>query len=216
MLAIIWGFKALKPHISTYPDFACENCKTKGTTDFYTYPQYIHVFWIPFFSGGKLFESHCKNCGYALTKQSLQKIPDHLKEIVKKEKKATKTPWYSFLGTYIVIAIFLGNVLFQVHTNFIRNNETQKYLSQPQINDFYVVKNDKTGEYTVWMLSDIDQNKLLFRSYGSDLYRPSDAEIIELNANQFNNFFNEKISLSKAEIESLKQKGDIYGIIRKK
>lgn len=213
IIAVVVGKKNLKPRITAHPDLVCEHChRTQGLVSF-TYPQYIHIFYIPFFSVGKLFRLHCEHCGYDAAFEPLHRVPNHLKNLAKKERHAVKTPWYAFLGLFILFALFIWLVFLDIQANIERNDHTKQYLSHPQVNDLYIIQNTTDNHYTVYKVTDVQNDSLSFISMSYPIDFPGGVKTFGFDKNNY--LAGKNTSWSMPELQSFYAEGKLYEIIRK-
>ncbi|NDV69075.1 hypothetical protein [Dysgonomonas sp. 25] len=99
----------------------------------------FHLFWIPFFSIGKL---------YALRRGDgkLYELPAEMENFLRTQT-VHKTPWYTYIGLMLVAAVCLF---------FWVNGKYESYQSNKQLEQFYEKKHEVTNnpqikdEYILW------------------------------------------------------------------
>lgn len=140
---IIFGRRTIR--IKKYDDFniKCENCG-KYHQRFYTYQQYFHIMFIPFFPIGiKSVRCSCVECNDAFNQQ---KKNDYL--------SMTKTPIYMFSGGLLVIGIIVLATL----GNIKNQNQTREFAYNPMIGDVYRIRYNENSNTSYYFLKIKDIN----------------------------------------------------------
>lgn len=108
---------------------SCISCK-KSDIGVKVYRKYTHYFFIPFYGvGDKEVVAKCNHCGVT---QEVEKY-DSIKE-------KSKTPFYFYSGIVLIISIFS----FVIINRQLEKKEFEKYFKAPQVNDVYLLNNNKT------------------------------------------------------------------------
>lgn len=94
-------------------------------TTFEVRQKVFHIFWMPFFSLGKV---------YALRRQGkLYELPDSVISIIKQNTKV-RTPWYSFLIPILAVAAFtVAGIIITVGESIMKNNSYKQAKEQYEI-----------------------------------------------------------------------------------
>jgi len=134
---LIYGRRKIR--IKKYDDYhvKCENCNGYEQR-FSVYQQYFHLYFIPVFpSSSKIIKSVCLNCN----------------DLFNQEKKShylaiTRTPIYLYTGVILFVVFILAAV--------IENRNTQKekseFVSNPKVNDVYLIRQDDNNLITYYFL----------------------------------------------------------------
>lgn len=135
---LIYGRR--KARIKKYTDYQqpCQSCKVFDQ-DVRVYRDYYHFFFIPVFPiGEKTVSIRCKNCGE----------PMRLEVIKKHYEKISKTPFYLFTGTLLLIGL--------VFTLYYFNLSTQRdkiaFLENPKVGDVYTIRIHKNNKAVYYFL----------------------------------------------------------------
>ncbi|MDP3313993.1 hypothetical protein [Lutibacter sp.] len=101
------GKKIIELKSITSSDVVCSNCNKQNTTKISVFGIYKHLFYIPFFSGGKNGHSECENCAKQF---NLKTMPNPVKLAYYELKETVKTPIWFYTGligikTLVIIKI---------------------------------------------------------------------------------------------------------------
>jgi len=121
------------------------------------------------------------------------------------ENNNLKNPIWSYFGSFLV-TLSIG---FGIYNYFQSNNETEKYVQSPRINDVYGIK-DANGFYYTFRIDKISNDSIYATE--NDYKVGMSYEIEDLN--KIENYTNNKISYSKKELENLYKEDKITSIIR--
>lgn len=126
-----------------------ETEETKGIT-FEVRQHYFHLFWIPFFSIGKIYVFKRAGSG-----DDLFQMPEQVKLVIQHKYPDIKTPWYTFALPILGLVIFLGYLANEKISDqqdesrfYNRVAEKKGYIQYPTTGDYYkLVLSDKEGSY---------------------------------------------------------------------
>lgn len=146
----------------------------------------FHLFWIPFFSLGKM---------YALRKDGkLYNLTPELEAILRKHT-VYKTPWYTYIGFIIV---FLGFILYNANDRY-EAYKSRKSLDELQTTKREILTNPITGdEYTMVT------NKIPNTFYARVANVKSDSvllKIIQLEKRNWDDLRAERISFNDEDLK---------------
>lgn len=201
MIVYGWNAKVLKE--SPFPGQTCASCGAQESHILVT-GSYAHIFWIPIFPYKKSLTIVCANC-------SMETKPKHaspeVKEFAKQLKSTVRLPLYMFAGTGIIAAL----IAFFIVQGFLNDQQIEKYLEDPQVNDIYYMYDagESTAyKYTIRKVVDVqgDSVSLTFNSFQYN-YEPTvlDPE---------DGFFDVNYNMHKDNIQSLYKNKDISKVMR--
>lgn len=98
---ILFGANSKKVGVEPIEN-TCTNCHIAGTMDAHVFQRYGHLFTIPMFPAGKYCVSQCNHCRKVLRERTM---PPELKQTCNKVKAQTKTPSWTFAGTFLVFIV---------------------------------------------------------------------------------------------------------------
>ncbi|GMT49061.1 MAG: hypothetical protein IEMM0008_0600 [bacterium] len=104
---IIWGTNEKEISNVSITE-SCGNCDQKELS-LSINQRYFDLFWVPCFPLGKTSQTECSNCKNVLDEDEMSQ---EVKIMADKEKKKSKTPKKYFMGTFILIALFVLGSLF--------------------------------------------------------------------------------------------------------
>ncbi len=150
MTFIIYGRRKIR--IKKYDDYhvKCDNCNAYEQR-FSVYQEYFHIFFIPIFpSGVKTIKSVCLKCNDVFNEEKR----NHYLSI-------TGIPIYMYTG----IILFIGLIATLVIANINTQKQKREYVSNPKINDIYLIREDEDKSTTYYFLKikniDVDTVELL-------------------------------------------------------
>lgn len=205
---IIFGTrgKVLKSKNTTSYD--CENCNSKNTVTFSFIARYFHIFWIPIFPTSKKGISQCSHCKQVLYANEMS---TEMKQDYASAAANAKRPITHYFGLFIIGLLFIF-ISFSVYKNSL--NEA-KYLGNPQVDDVYKI--EKNGSYTLYKVSEIKGDSLIFATHKMVVKKY--LGLSELEKKYKNDYSDEKLKFTVKQIESMKNDsksdfGKIYSIER--
>src|ERR1700733_8028801 len=128
----IFGRRVARIAKYTDSDHICYPCKAFGR-EIKVYRSYFHLCFIPVFPiGRKQFEVRCKNCGDEIRSEN----------IVKKNEKLAKTPFY--LYSALILSVAIGAYWFYWNNNNQKNRA--EFIGNPKVGDVYTISEDRNNE----------------------------------------------------------------------
>ncbi len=94
----------------TIPD-KCSHCGMDKCLEMTIFQSYAHIYWIPFYPKAKSGVTQCLNCDHILQNNE---FADNLIIQYKTLKRKSKTPLWSFVGSFI-LAVFV--IYFAIRNN---------------------------------------------------------------------------------------------------
>lgn len=169
-MSVIFGWYSFKVKSYNAKDLELEEEKWKNS-DFEIRQKVFHLFWLPFFSLGKV---------YALRKNgNLYDLPELIQSRLKAKK--VKTPWYSFFLPIALITGLIGFGLFiyvaesiMKHKNHLRKkelyetsiNEVENRMKDLKLNSYLRILSPNKNKSTHFLkLVDINDDVYNFQQY---------------------------------------------------
>jgi len=180
----------------------CPKCRKVSDFDYFVNSKYTYITLIPLFPVGKEAIVVCNNCNEII---NINNLDDAIVEKLALENNNLKNPIWSYFGSFLV-TLSIG---FGIYNYFQSNNETEKYVQSPRINDVYGIK-DANGFYYTFRIDKISNDSIYATE--NDYKVGMSYEIEDLN--KIENYTNNKISYSKKELENLYKEDKITSIIR--
>jgi hypothetical protein len=125
----------------------------------------------------------------------------------KEIKNKVRTPWWTFLGLFILIPF----ISFILYISSIFHQSKLEYIENPKIGDVYRIE-FKKKEYSYFKIVEIKNDTIYF-----NLNKFTSHKLIEINEKEkiMDNDYNQtKIPFSKKELIHLLEKNDLYAIYR--
>jgi hypothetical protein len=201
-MLLIVGTKSKEIKKGNFSGTICPKCKEVSTFNYFVYTNYTFITLIPLFPVGKEAIVTCEKCNETI---EINDLDDTLVEKLATENSNLKNPIWTYFGSFaLVLAIIYG-----LYSYFQSNNETEKYVQNPTVNDVYAIKDDK-GFYYTFRIDSISNDSIYATE--SDYQAELPYEVDEINIPE--NYTNKKISYSKKELENLYKEDCISSIIR--
>lgn len=190
MIVYGWNSKVIKE--SPFPGQKCVSCNAEDTHIIVS-ASYAHIFWIPLFPYRKKLTIVCGSCGIDTKPKDFS---PEVKQMANKLKSAVRIPIYMFSGTG-VIALLIS--IFAV-IGFIDNKKTEKYLTEPQVNDIYYLYNKEEPteyKYNLWKVTEVAGDSVYVSPNSFQYnYIPSKLE-------DEDGFFDVQYIMSKSDVKDL-------------
>lgn len=179
----------------------CPSCNN-STLLMHVFQKYFDIFWIPVFPYSKIVTVECSHCKTVFEKED---APETFQREVSEVKQSTTTPLYLFVGLFL---IFL-DIGYGIYSSEQEDKNTKVYLSQPQVNDYYVLDienlEDPAYKYIVCKITGFKADSILF-NLGQFVYNRSyhakdainDGEVSEIN------YFGDTLISSRNDLDSNK------------
>jgi hypothetical protein len=166
---------------------------------------YFHLFWIPFFGLGKKWAIRKDN--------QLYEMPAVLKDAIKgRNDLQVKSPWYTFTGPLLIVAVLLGVMISEKVDAFrsiqwakadfsTKQEDIHARFRKPSPDDYYklVAADGYTSKYA--QVTGIDKKNIQLTYINrTDVYLSNPAEI----ANAFVKYANETETISIGRGDSTK------------
>jgi hypothetical protein len=199
---IIYGTRTthLKSVILTEND--CPQCGSHGTITMSAYARYVHIFWIPFISIGKIGLSQCQNCKQVLEKKQM---PLEISAQYHRLAAQTKIPIFHFVGAFLLACVFMYGIY-----SSTKSGELQEtYFKSPQKGDLYAMIMDD-GNYTYFKIADVSQDSVWIIENNMAVNKATGLYKI----NKEENFLQEIVALPRTFLSDLKQNKKIHNIMR--
>lgn len=200
MLNII-GHKSIPTQSELVPE-KCENCGTMHSVRVTVFQKYVFWFWIPFLPAGKTGISECETCKKVLSEKEM---PENLLAVYYRLKYNARIPIWMFSGVFLFVLI-LG--YWQLKDRD-QKNMSAKMIEAPAIGDVLEVKN-KEQQYTLTKIIDIKKDSVFLVS--SNYQSTEQSALASLKDSSYSN---EISYISKSDLKSLFNKGDILQVNRK-
>lgn len=176
----------------------CPSCNNSALT-LHVYHKYFDVFWIPVFPLSKVAVIDCSHCKLVMENRE---IPESLQQVIRQEKQEHSTPFYLFAGSFLVLLA----IAFAIYSGRQEDEQTQAYLSEPQVNDYYVMEmfnpEDPTYKYAVCKLNRLTQDSLEV-IIGQYVYQRSYYAKDAINDGEVNNadYFGDTVKTARSDID---------------
>lgn len=169
----------------------CAHCGTFNKIQLYIYQRYIHIFWIPIFPDNKIGLSQCSHCKQLL---KYNEMPASYKTEIDTLNKNSKTPWWTFLGPLIVVAIIATGMT----ASFITNKKLKTNVESLKKNDVVTIK--KHNLYTYYQVDTIKDSVIIFKMSSNSA---SDEKQLRLLAGMYPDNYAGKVDISKSELSKM-------------
>ena len=200
---IIYGSKA--SHMATENvNETCSGCGTPNSLLMTVFQRYAHVFWIPVFPIGKVGVSQCSHCKQVLQKKEFSR---NLSTSYEALKSKTKTPIWSFSGLAVLTVLIAWGVV----TGKQNDEKNAAFILAPQHGDIYEVKNDRK-QYTLFKVESVVGDTVFVLPNQYETNKISGLSDIKLKGNEA--YVSEPLSILKAELKGMLDKGEIIDIDR--
>lgn len=146
----------------------------------------FHLFWIPFFSLGKIYALRREGKLYNLTPEL---------EATLRRQVVHKTPWYTYIGFILVFFGFIlynANEKYEAHNSKKRLEELQaakrEVVTHPVIGDEYMMATNKMPNTFYVRVADVKSDSVLLK-------------IVQLRTRGWGDFQAEKISFNDEDLK---------------
>ena len=210
-MIIFYGAKSSHIKSEYSDDGVCLACDTPGQMIMSVFANYAHVFWIPLFPLYKKVFANCNHCNAVF---ELKEMPPDLRNQCVKFRKAQKFPVWHFAGVIAVIVFILYAVISDTNASRRQNS----FLSNPQVNDVYVVQyedDDYSSDevYSTMKIVAITSDSVYFADNTYAAERSAKINTIDEDENYD---YETLISFTIEELKALKKEGFIFYVIRRK
>jgi hypothetical protein len=200
MLYII-GHKSIPTQSEVIPE-KCAYCGTEHSVKVSVFQKYVFWFWIPFLPAGKTGISECEICKKVLSEKEM---PENILSVYYRLKMNARIPIWMFSGVFLFMLI-LGYWQLQDRN---KKNYSAQLVAAPAIGDVLEVKN-KDKQYTLTKVIDIKKDSIFLIS--SNYQTTEESGLASL----MDSSYSDEISyISKADLKTLFNKGDILQVNRK-
>lgn len=201
---IIYGSRATQV-ASQNINTPCPGCAAQNSLSMHVFQHYAHIFWIPVFPFRKTGTSECSNCKQVLQKKEFS---EELKEKYSQLKSISKTPFWTFTGVILIIAV-------AIYMNFHEAENSKKNASlilAPMEGDIYEIKLG-SKEFTLYKVEFLSDDTVFFRphNYVSD----KENGIDDLKAKGDQEYSEELIYMIKSDLIERLNEGTVLNIERK-
>jgi hypothetical protein len=183
----------------------CLHCNKANVINLSVYQRYGHLFYIPFFPLKKTAVSICSHCKEKLL---LNEMTSSLKEDFLRIKSHTRTPWWTFIGSVILIGLIINE---QVNDQKKRTS-SGGYFNSPKAGDFYEIKTPD-DLYTLYRVESITKDSICFTFSKNEYF--SQLKLSEEECQQPGNFTSKVYSISRNELKRMFDKETIVDIDRR-
>ena len=199
---IIYGSKASHVKSIQLDKETCSHCGTQGSIVLSTYSRYAHLFWIPFFSVGRLSASQCTHCKQVL---ELKQMPAQIRAYHERNLAETRLPIWQFSG----LVLLLVAIVFGAYTNGLDKEQQAQLLQAPQSGDVYEWKT-RSGAYTTFRVVGMHSDTLTvnFNNYQVDKISGI------YNIDKIENYSDSVYQITSTELQKMYAAGEILDINR--
>ncbi len=183
----------------------CPHCGTQNSTEIHVYQKWAHVFWIPFFPLGKVSASECAHCKQVLKEKEMT---SSMQSILQDVKSRSKTPVWTFSGLALLAVLITWAVINDKKTD----EKIAKLILAPQAGDIFEIKTPES-QYTLYKVAGIQGDSVMIQQNNMETNKPSGLRKIKEQGDA--GYSEELISVSKAELKSWFDKGEIIDVERK-
>lgn len=202
---IIYGTKSTKLQLID-TDCQCPFCGKENSLAVLPYQKSFHVYWIPVIPTSKELFVVCKACG--------KDVPEHyIGGITPEVKKKAKTPFTSFIGLFIILALaaFISYVvLTREDSGGASRNNAVLILTYPQVGDVLEMKIDQ-NQYTACRITSISGDSIYLQF--SENAATKKKHLTDLKKSLSGDAYSEDLvdGYTKVELFNLIDKGVIIG-----
>jgi hypothetical protein len=183
----------------------CPNCGTQNSTEIHVYQKWAHVFWIPFFPIGKAVASQCGHCQQVLKEKEMT---SSMQSITQDVKSKSKTPIWTFSGLALLAILITYGVILDKK----KDEKMAQLIVAPQAGDVFEIKTPES-QYTLYKVTGIQGDSVVIRPNNMETNKPSGLSKIKAQGDA--GYAEETFSVTKAELKSWFDKGEIIDIERK-
>ncbi len=146
---IIWGTDEKEIAKVHMVDSVCESCDQKELSLSIS-QRYFDLFWVPCFPLRKTAQTECSHCKNVLDENEMSQ---EIKIMADHEKKKSKTPKKYFMGTFILIALFvLGSLFGSGDYKVVRDGYLEAFGDEITIGEVFEVV---SGGGVTWSSTDV-------------------------------------------------------------
>ena len=132
-MLLLLGTKSTEIKRGNFSGAICPKCREVSRFDYFVYSKYAYITLIPIFPVGKEAIVVCDDCNEII---DINDLDDTIVEKLASENNDLKNPIWMYFGSFLlVLAIIYG-----IYYYFKSNNETEKYVQNPTINDVYAIE----------------------------------------------------------------------------
>jgi hypothetical protein len=183
----------------------CPNCGTQNSTEIHVFQKWAHVFWIPFFPIGKVAASECGHCKQVLKEKEMT---SSMQTVLQDVKSRSKTPIWTFSGLALLAVLIVVGVI----NDKKKDEKIAKLILAPLAGDVFEMKTPES-QYTLYKVAAIQGDSVMIRPNNMETNKPSGLTKIKAQGDA--GYAEETFSVSKAELKSWFDKGEIIDIERK-
>jgi hypothetical protein len=99
-MIFFYGTRASRVQTTT-PQATCLTCNTTGPHTLSTFGRYVHLYWIPLISVGKVSVSECQHCRVTHDEKTM---PTQLRELTNAQNAQVSAPLWHWLGLGLLLA----------------------------------------------------------------------------------------------------------------
>lgn len=202
-MLLIVGTKSTEIKRGKFSGAICPKCREVAEFDYFVNSKYTFITLIPLFPVGKEAVVVCNECDEII---DINDLHDTTVEKLAAENNDLKNPIWTYFGSFVlVLAIIYG-----IYSYFKSNDETEKFVQNPSVNDVYAIK-DAKGFYYTFRIDSLSNDSIYATENDYQVDLPYNIDEINLPEN----YTKSKISYSKKELKNLYQEDYISSIIRK-
>lgn len=202
-MLLIVGTKSTEIKRGKFSGTICPKCREVAEFDYFVNSKYTFITLIPLFPVGKEAVVVCNECDEII---DINDLHDTTVEKLAAENNDLKNPIWTYFGSFVlVLAIIYG-----IYNYFKSNDETEKFVQNPSVNDVYAIK-DAKGFYYTFRIDSLSNDSIYATENDYQVDLPYNIDEINLPEN----YTKSKISYSKKELKNLYQEDYISSIIRK-
>jgi hypothetical protein len=183
---------------------SCMHCGKNNVINLAIYQKYFHLFFIPFIPLKKTAISTCSHCKEKLF---LKEMTISLKENFERIRGYTKTAWWTFIGSIILVGLITNELI----NDKKKNNRSAILINSPQKDDFYEIKTDDEL-YTLYKVEYVTKDSVFFK-FSKNEYLNS-LSLIEAEAQNESNFTKKIYGIARNELKLMLKKEKLLDIDR--
>jgi len=199
---IIYGSRATHLKSGQLPSATCPNCQTKGSLTASTFGRHAHIFWIPLFPMGKIGVFECQHCHKGFKKKELG---EDGKMEYKNFLGDVKTPLWKYSGLAL-ITLFIA---WMTYSDKRKEEKVSVLVEKPAMYDKYTFKTEGNS-YSTFKIVEVFDDSVYINQNDYEIDRLSAIYKIDKEENYPSDIY----VVSKAEMQSLYEAGDIVDIER--
>ena len=198
---IIYGYRSSHLLTESVPG-ECTACSAPAALRMSVFGRYVHVYWIPLFSIGKVGASECGHCRQVLKPKEMN---PGLRQLFQELKQRSRIPLWHFVGLAVVAAL----ILWAMVASSKNHRANQTFITAPHKGDLYHVRTNN-GHYSLWKVQDVTGNavKLLANNYEID----NETKVQDLNKPE--NYDANPLELTRYDLKIMLDKQEIVDVER--